>query len=983
MRVVVRSAGRRTGAIAEGVTGQAAGAADVSAVSGADVVHIVPVVLVLLAILLALGLGSLVAPIYMVATVALSFLASMGLSVLIFVIAAGEPGVNFSLPFFLFIFIMALGEDYNILVMRRIREESVERPPTVAVREAISATGSTVTAAGLVLSSTFAVLAVATSGQVRQIGTGLSLGVLLDSFVVRTLMVPSVAVVLGRANWWPGKLWRTQPRSLSPKEDDASVLPGYGVPTSPDQMLGSRPAGMRPYDRALRAIKWSLAATLVALCVVTAVGLSSKNTRVLDATTRGVAPLVASNRTTFPTAVGNVVTGTCPSSRWCFGVGMTGSGQFVTVAGNPRMTLTAGSWPPKARSIGRDNIYAYTTPSISCPSAAECVAASGPLVSRTTDQGKTWTRSDVPGLRARITSVSCPSPSLCIAGGTINPYLWTTASVAAVWSSTDGAASWNLVQAPRGLGWIQELSCSLQLCVALAAPSTMPQTSATQTVNGSSLEAIVSLDSGRNWRADNSFPALYPNATVTCPNGAGPTTCWAEGMLVGSHFPAQDSIFSSSNNAETWHQSATVRIGASTELGCPQPGVCVAGDGVQAIMTTDYGHRWRKIASPGGLRPMLALSCASRGCFASGFNAVYNSPEVAVSLDSGVSWQVGTIATGVAGVGEIACGRGQRCLTTANLDRSVELLDSLDGGKSWTRGVQLPGTSTFAPSVACSSSNWCAAFAIASAGTSDSTPLAVLADTSGVTFGTRWRIHRTTLTSTQVGSFSALACPRPRVCVVALDDGGVAITYNAGRSWDFIRARSRQGLFLPDISCHTISSCDVAFTSQGSSSQSYVLELQNNMSASRLNTLPFNVREISSFACARNGSCWMLASAPNASSTSGATPNGVQLLKLFKRPSGSDAWVSVPLPVGYSIQNSFGIWCSNGPTCWMVVVTPHGVRELITADNGATWTSRAVDVNENEIGWITCKSPSTCVATNSYVDTAHPAIFTLRPGGAR
>jgi hypothetical protein len=67
----------------------------------------------------------------------------------------------------------------------------------------------------------------------------------------------------------------------------------------------------------------------------------------------------------------------------------------------------------------------------------------------------------------------------------------------------------------------------------------------------------------------------------------------------------------------------------------------------------------------------------------------------------------------------------------------------------------------------------------------------------------------------------------------------------------------------------------------------------------------------------------------------------------------------------------------------MVVVTPHGVRELITADNGATWTSRAVDVNENEIGWITCKSPSTCVATNSYVDTAHPAIFTLRPGGAR
>ncbi|MDA8341833.1 MAG: MMPL family transporter, partial [Actinomycetota bacterium] len=133
-----------------------------------------------------------------------------GLAVLVFVVIGGQGGINFVLPFFMFIFIMALGEDYNILVMTRIREEAHHAPIAVAVRRAIGATGTTVTSAGLVLAGTFGVLTLAGDTQVREIGLGLAAGILLDTFFVRTLLVPSVAVLLGRWNWWPSHLWREE-----------------------------------------------------------------------------------------------------------------------------------------------------------------------------------------------------------------------------------------------------------------------------------------------------------------------------------------------------------------------------------------------------------------------------------------------------------------------------------------------------------------------------------------------------------------------------------------------------------------------------------------------------------------------------------------------------------------------------------------------------------------------------------------------------
>jgi RND superfamily putative drug exporter len=244
IRSVVARVATEVGASAQGVTGQAAGAADVSAVSGRDVVRVVPLVLLLLTLLLALGLRTLVAPLYLVASVALSYLASLGLAILIFQLVGGAPGVNFALPFFLFVFVMALGEDYNILVMGRIREEAAFHPPRESVRRAILATGGTITAAGLVLAGTFGVLAVVTSGQIRQIGAGLALGILLDTFVVRTLLVPSTAVLLGRVNWWPSSLSRTQPteKQVAPQEP----LRTEGTTVRPDGSGSRHPGVCRP-----------------------------------------------------------------------------------------------------------------------------------------------------------------------------------------------------------------------------------------------------------------------------------------------------------------------------------------------------------------------------------------------------------------------------------------------------------------------------------------------------------------------------------------------------------------------------------------------------------------------------------------------------------------------------------------------------------------------------------------------------------------
>lgn len=214
-RSAVAAVGRTVGATQSGLFGVVPFAYDVQNLSATDLAHIIPVVAVLIALLLAIVMRSLVAPIYLVVSVILSYLAALGLVSVIFVHLAGQDGVNFILPFLMFVFLMALGSDYNILMMTRIREEVHRLPLRAAVREAISMTGTTISTAGLILGGTFAVLAIAGAGtsggnQVEQIGFGIAAGVFMDTFVIRPLVVPSVVVLLGRWNWWPSRLSRPE-----------------------------------------------------------------------------------------------------------------------------------------------------------------------------------------------------------------------------------------------------------------------------------------------------------------------------------------------------------------------------------------------------------------------------------------------------------------------------------------------------------------------------------------------------------------------------------------------------------------------------------------------------------------------------------------------------------------------------------------------------------------------------------------------------
>ena len=222
IRAAVAAMARATGATAYGVAGQAPAGYDVGQASDTDLLHIVPVAIIAIAILLALVLRSLIAPVYLIASVAISYLASFGVSVLLFQDATGTGGLNYFIPFLKFVFLLALGEDYNILVMTRIREEASRIPLRQAVTRALEHTGSTITSAGLVLAGTFGVFALVVGGQpggsiYQGILASLAIGILMDAFLVRTLLVPSTVALLGRWNWWPSSHGKPANASTEPE----------------------------------------------------------------------------------------------------------------------------------------------------------------------------------------------------------------------------------------------------------------------------------------------------------------------------------------------------------------------------------------------------------------------------------------------------------------------------------------------------------------------------------------------------------------------------------------------------------------------------------------------------------------------------------------------------------------------------------------------------------------------------------------------
>jgi putative drug exporter of the RND superfamily len=168
-----------------------------------DLAVIVPVALLVIAIILGILLQAIVAPIVLIATVLASFFGTLGLSLFFFIEVQGTAGVDASLPTFAFIFLVALGVDYSIFLMSRVREEALTHGTREGVLRALSATGPVITSAGVILAGTFAVLMTLPVTFAFNIGFMVAVGILLDTFVVRTIMVPAAVELLGDRVWWP------------------------------------------------------------------------------------------------------------------------------------------------------------------------------------------------------------------------------------------------------------------------------------------------------------------------------------------------------------------------------------------------------------------------------------------------------------------------------------------------------------------------------------------------------------------------------------------------------------------------------------------------------------------------------------------------------------------------------------------------------------------------------------------------------------
>ncbi|MFE9879801.1 MMPL family transporter [Streptomyces sp. NPDC005784] len=169
---------------------------------------IVPVVLAIILVILIGLLRSLLMPVLLVATVALNFLATLGISSLVFRHGFGFTGTDASVPLYGFVFLVALGVDYNIFLMSRVREESLRHGVRQGVLRGLVATGGVITSAGVVLAATFAALGVIPLAFLVQIAFIVAFGVLLDTLVVRSLLVPALVRDIGRRAWWPGALSR-------------------------------------------------------------------------------------------------------------------------------------------------------------------------------------------------------------------------------------------------------------------------------------------------------------------------------------------------------------------------------------------------------------------------------------------------------------------------------------------------------------------------------------------------------------------------------------------------------------------------------------------------------------------------------------------------------------------------------------------------------------------------------------------------------
>lgn len=228
-----------TGALIGGVT---ATAVDTNQASIHDRNLIIPLVLVVILVILMLLLRSILAPILLILTTVLSFGTALGVAALVFNNVFDFPGADPAVPLYGFVFLVALGIDYNIFLMTRVREESRKHGTREGILRGLTITGGVITSAGLVLAATFAALSVIPILFLVQIAFIVAFGVLLDTFIVRSLLVPALATDIGRAIWWPSKLWRDERHA----GDHAPVHAGAVEQRRDDHTVEEHPAHVAP-----------------------------------------------------------------------------------------------------------------------------------------------------------------------------------------------------------------------------------------------------------------------------------------------------------------------------------------------------------------------------------------------------------------------------------------------------------------------------------------------------------------------------------------------------------------------------------------------------------------------------------------------------------------------------------------------------------------------------------------------------------------
>lgn len=197
------------------VGGVTATALDTNTTAQRDLVTIIPVVLAVILVILMLLLRSVLAPVLLVASVVLSYGAALGVSAFVFNNIFGFPGADATVPLFGFVFLVALGVDYNIFLMSRVREESLKHGTRPGILRGLGVTGGVITSAGVVLAATFAALGVIPIMFLVQLAFIVAFGVLLDTVLVRSLLVPALAYDIGPRIWWPSKLGRPETASAA------------------------------------------------------------------------------------------------------------------------------------------------------------------------------------------------------------------------------------------------------------------------------------------------------------------------------------------------------------------------------------------------------------------------------------------------------------------------------------------------------------------------------------------------------------------------------------------------------------------------------------------------------------------------------------------------------------------------------------------------------------------------------------------------